>query len=153
VFLLQGVLQWIVSLPVQLAMLRPGAASLGAWDALGVAIFATGLVFETVGDAQLAAFKADPANEGRVMDRGLWRYTRHPNYFGDFLVWWGLFAVALATPWGWIGAIGPGLMTFLLLRVSGVALLERGMARRRPAYEAYRRRTNAFFPGPPREEA
>jgi steroid 5-alpha reductase family enzyme len=153
VFLLQGVLQWVVSLPVQLAMLRPGPEALGVLDGLGLLLFASGMFFETVGDAQLAAFKADPSNAGRVLDSGLWRFTRHPNYFGDFLVWWGLFAIALATPWGWVGAIGPALMTFLLLRVSGVALLERHIGKRRPAYEAYRRRTSAFFPWPPRHDA
>jgi len=150
VFLLQGVLQWVVSLPVQVGVLRPGDAPLGALDALGGLVFATGLFFEAVGDAQLAAFKADPANRGAVMDRGLWRYTRHPNYFGDFLVWWGLFAIALATPWGWLSALAPAVMTVLLLRISGVALLERHIEKRRPAYEAYRRRTSAFFPLPPK---
>jgi steroid 5-alpha reductase family enzyme len=150
VFSLQGALMWIVSLPLQLGMARPGPPRLGLLDALGVALFAVGLFFEAVGDGQLARFKADPANAGRVMDRGLWRFTRHPNYFGDFLVWWGIFAVALATPLGVLSVVGPALMTFLLLRVSGVALLERSIAGRRPGYEAYRRRTSAFFPRPPR---
>lgn len=150
VFALQGVLQWVVALPLQLGQLRPGPASLGVFDALGVALFATGLFFETVGDAQLARFKADPRNAGRVMDRGLWRTTRHPNYFGDFLAWWGIFVVTLATPLWPLAAIGPAVMTFLLLRVSGVALLERSIGRRRPGYAEYARRTNAFFPGPRR---
>jgi steroid 5-alpha reductase family enzyme len=150
VFGLQAVLQWFVSLPLQIAQLAPGTRPLGALDALGVALFATGLFFEAVGDAQLARFKADPANRGRVMDRGLWRYTRHPNYFGDCLVWWGLFAIAAATPAGWLTVASPLLMTFLLLRVSGVALLERSLVRTRPAYRDYIERTSAFLPRPPR---
>lgn len=152
VFALQGALMWIVSLPLQLGQLDPGPARLGLLDALGTALFLVGFGFEAVGDWQLARFKADAANEGRVMDRGLWRYTRHPNYFGNFLLWWGIFVVALASPLGAFAIVGPALMTFLLLRVSGVALLERTIARRRPAYEAYRRRTSAFFPRPPRRE-
>ena len=152
VFGLQGVLQWIVALPLQLAQLAPGPERLGALDAAGCALFAVGLLFEAVGDWQLARFKADPANAGRVMERGLWRYTRHPNYFGDCAAHWGMFVVALATPFGWLGAIGPLAMTVLLLRVSGVALLERSIGRRRPAYGDYQRRTSAFLPWPPRRD-
>ncbi|MEN8158546.1 MAG: DUF1295 domain-containing protein [Myxococcota bacterium] len=150
VFGLQGVLQWAVSLPVQVAMLVPGSSPLGALDALGVALFALGLGFESVGDVQLARFKADPANAGRVLDTGLWRYTRHPNYFGDAVAHWGMFVVALGAPYGAWTVVGPALMTFLLLRVSGVALLERSIGRRRPDYAAYQRRTPAFLPRPPR---
>jgi len=150
VFLLQGAVMWVVSLPVQQAM--ASRTSLGALDALGAGVWAVGLAFESVGDAQLARFKADPVNAGRVMDRGLWRYTRHPNYFGDFLVWWGLWVVAAAAPGGLWTAIGPLVMSVLLMRVSGVPLLERSLARRRPDYEAYRRRTSAFFPRPPRAD-
>ena len=111
------------------------------------------MLFETLGDWQLARFKADPANADQVMDRGLWRYTRHPNYFGDFCVWWGFAAIALAGPYGWVGLVGPALMSFLLLRVSGVAMLERTIGERRPGYREYVQRTNAFFPGPPRQLA
>ena len=150
VFGLQGALQWIVALPLQLAQLAPGPERLGALDAAGLALFAIGFLFEAVGDAQLARFKADPANAGRVMDRGLWRYTRHPNYFGDCAAHWGMFVVALATPYGWLGAIGPLAMTVLLLRVSGVALLERTIGKRRPEYAAYAARVPAFVPRPPR---
>jgi len=149
VFALQGTFLWIVSLPVQLGQVAPGGP-LGALDAAGVALFALGLSFEAVGDWQLARFRADPANAGRVMDRGLWRYTRHPNYFGDCCVWWGLFVVALSTPYGVWSVIGPALMSFLLLRVSGVTLLERSIHRRRPDYVEYAKRTSAFFPRPPR---
>lgn len=148
VFLLQAVLMWIVSLPVQVSMANPGEPTPIAW--LGVAVWATGIFFEAVGDWQLARFKADPANAGTVMRTGLWRYTRHPNYFGDFAVWWGLFLVAVTgTSMLWTVA-GPLLMSFLLMRVSGVAMLERTIGRRRPGYEDYVRTTNAFFPGPPR---
>jgi steroid 5-alpha reductase family enzyme len=150
VFALQAALMWVISLPLQLAALRPGAAPLGALDALGVALAATGLFFEAVGDWQLARFKADPQNRGRVMDRGLWRYTRHPNYFGDSLVWWGLFAVAASTPAGPWTVASPALLTFLLLRVSGVPLLERSLARTRLGYRDYVERTSAFLPLPPR---
>jgi steroid 5-alpha reductase family enzyme len=100
-----------------------------------------------VGDWQLARFKADPANAGQVMDRGLWRHTRHPNYFGDFCVWWGLYLLALSAG-AWWSIVGPLIMSFLLLRFSGVRLLERDIGERRPAYAEYVRRTNAFFPGP-----
>jgi steroid 5-alpha reductase family enzyme len=152
VFGLQGVLQWLVALPLQLAQLDPGPARLALLDALGIALFVFGLLFETVGDFQLARFRADPGQKGRVMERGLWRYTRHPNYFGDCMAHWGLFVVALATPWGWAGVIGPLTLTVLLLRVSGVALLERSIGRRRPAYGDYQRRTSAFLPRPPRSD-
>jgi steroid 5-alpha reductase family enzyme len=152
VFALQGVVMWIVSLPVQLGQLAPGGP-LGALDALGFALWALGLGFESVGDAQLARFRADPANAGRVMDRGLWRYSRHPNYFGDFCVWWGIFLVALSTRWGIWSIFGPALLTFFLLRVSGVPLLERDIEQRRPGYAAYVARTSAFFPRPPRRTA
>ncbi len=150
VFTLQGVLQWIVSLPLQIGAASPGDAPLGALDALGALLFACGLAFEAIGDAQLARFKAEPANRGRVMNRGVWRYTRHPNYFGDALAHWGLFLIALAAPHGWLTALSPALMTFLLLRISGVALLERSIGKRRPEYAEYQRRTSAFIPLPPR---
>lgn len=150
VFAFQGVLQWLVSLPLQVGAAAPGYAPLGALDVLGCALFAAGLAFETLGDAQLARFRADRANRGRVLDRGVWRYTRHPNYFGDALAHWGLFAIALATPHGWKTVLAPALMTFLLLRVSGVALLERNIGKRRPDYADYQRRTSAFLPLPPR---
>lgn len=153
VFGLQGVLAWVVSLPVQLAAGAAEPTDLGPLAALGVLLWAVGLGFETVGDAQLARFKADPANKGQVMDRGLWRYTRHPNYFGDFCVWWGLFLVAAETGPGRWGVIGPLVMSFLLLRVSGVAMLERTIGKRRPGYAEYVARTSAFFPRPPRSGA
>lgn len=147
VFLMQAALAWVISLPLLGAAL--GRTELGWLDWVGVALWVVGFAFEAVGDWQLARFKRDPANAGKVMDRGFWRWTRHPNYFGDFCVWWGLFLVALAGGGAWSVA-GPLLMSVLLLRVSGVALLEKDIGERRPDYQAYIRRTNAFFPGPPR---
>jgi steroid 5-alpha reductase family enzyme len=149
VFAFQGLMMWIVSLPVQLGQVRV-TPSLGVVAYLGVAVWAVGLFFEVVGDAQLARFKKDPANAGVVMDKGLWRYTRHPNYFGDACVWWGIALVAAETglgAWGFIGAI---VMTVLLRRVSGVTLLEKSLVKRRAGYVEYVARTSPFVPRPPR---
>ncbi|MEO8696030.1 MAG: DUF1295 domain-containing protein [Acidimicrobiales bacterium] len=150
VFLLQAVMAWIVSLPVQVGQAARSPRSLGWLSAVGVAIWFVGVAMESVGDGQLARFKADPRNAGKVMDRGLWRYTRHPNYFGDFCVWWGIFLVAAEARPAWITVIGPLVMSILLLRVSGVALLERTIVKRRPEYAQYIARTSAFFPRRPR---
>lgn len=150
VFGLQGVLLWFISLPLQVAMAEPGNVGWTIRDGLGVMAWAVGLGFETIGDLQLARFRADARNAGKVMDRGLWRYTRHPNYFGDALLWWGLFLIASATPLGGWTLLSPLLMNVLLLRVSGVSLLERQLKRTKPAYEEYVRRTSAFLPRPPR---
>jgi steroid 5-alpha reductase family enzyme len=149
VFGLQGVLMWIVSLPVQLAIASPGPAALGALDFLGTLLIAVGIGFETVGDLQLAHFKSDPASKGRVMDRGLWRYTRHPNYFGDTVVWWGLYCFALATGHP-LAIVGPLVMTYLLTRLSGVPLLEKKLTKTREGYAEYVARTSSFVPWPPR---
>lgn len=149
VFALQGVLMWIVSLPAQLGQVRD-TPDLGVLAFLGVAVWLVGFTFESVGDAQLARFKADPASKGQVMDRGLWRYTRHPNYFGDACVWWGIALVAAETGIGAIGIVGAVVMTVLLVRVSGVPLLEKSMAKRRPGYADYVARTSSFIPRPPR---
>ena len=153
VFWLQGALLLVVSLPVQAAGAGKTPASLGVLDWLGAAVWAVGFLLEALGDAQLDRFKADPANRDKVMDRRLWRYTRHPNYFGDAVVWWGLGLVGLATPWGWWALVGPVVMTFLLVRVSGVAMLEKTIAERRPGYAEYVRRTSVFFPLPPKRPA
>jgi steroid 5-alpha reductase family enzyme len=150
VFLTQGVLMWIVSLPVQLAAHAAEPTTLGVLAWLGVTVWFVGFVFESVGDLQLARFKADPDNEGQVMDRGLWRYTRHPNYFGDFCVWWGIFLVAAETgPARW-GVVGPLVMSVLLMKYSGVGVLEKSIGKRRPGYDEYKRRTSTFFPMPPK---
>lgn len=151
VFLLQGLLMFVVSLPVQLAATAETPDDFGPLAVVGVALWTVGLLFETIGDAQLARFKADPDSSGKVMDQGLWRYTRHPNYFGDFCVWWGLFLVAAEAPVAWWGIVGPALMSFLLLRVSGVAMLEKTIGSRRPGYAEYVARTSAFFPRRPKE--
>jgi steroid 5-alpha reductase family enzyme len=150
VFGLQAVLAWIISLPLHAAAMSRGA--LGPLDALGAALFVSGFAFETIGDAQLARFKGDPAHRGAVMDRGLWRYTRHPNYFGECCVWWGLYAIALGAG-AWWSVPGPLLVTVLLLKVSGVSLLEKDIGQRRPAYADYMARTPAFLPGRPRPPA
>ena len=149
VFLLQAGILWFVSLPIQCAAALNSTIRPGWLDAAGIAIWGLGLFFEAVGDWQLARFKMDPNNAGRVIDHGLWRYTRHPNYFGDFCVWWGLYLIAAAGGAS-LTIFSPLLMSCLLLKVSGVSLLERTIADRRPDYVAYMARTNAFFPGPRR---
>ena len=153
VFLFQAGLMWIVSWPVQWVVTTPSDPDLGMLDLIGFSLWAVGLGFETLGDLQLIEFKSNPANQGQVLDQGLWRYTRHPNYFGDFCVWWGFYAFACATPNGWWTFIGPTVMSILLLRVSGVPLLERALLKRRSGYAAYVARTSPFFPMPPRSAA
>jgi steroid 5-alpha reductase family enzyme len=147
VFLLQALLAWVIAMPL-FAAARARTAGSAPWAALGALCWIAGFLFEAVGDAQLARFRADAANRGKVMDTGLWRYTRHPNYFGDALLWWGYFGFAAAVG-AWWTAIGPALMTFLLMRVSGVALLEKTLRDTKPAYRDYVRRTSAFLPRPP----
>lgn len=153
IFLLQGALVLVVSLPVSLSAGATEPAGLGPLAVVGTLVWLIGLAFEAGGDWQLARFKADPANEGEVMDQGLWAWTRHPNYFGDFCVWWGIFLVAAETAAGRWGIVGPIVMTAFLLKVSGVALLERDIGRRRPGYAAYAERTSAFLPRPPKRGA
>jgi len=146
VFWLQGAILWFVSLPLLVAVRAVRPAALTAVDGLGVVLFAVGFGFEVAGDYQLERFKAEPANRGHVLDHGLWRYTRHPNYFGDATLWWGLYTIAAATPGGWLTVLSPALMTFLLRRVSGVTLLEQSLTTSKPGYRAYIARTPAFFP-------
>ena len=148
IFLLQAALAWVVSSSLHAAIM--GTRPLGTVDAIGAVIVVFGLVFEAVADAQLAAFIRNPQNRGRVMERGVWRYSRHPNYFGECCIWWGFWLLAVSTG-GWWSVASPLLMTVLLLRVSGVNLLERDIGERRPAYAAYVARTSAFVPRPPRE--
>jgi steroid 5-alpha reductase family enzyme len=147
VFGLQPVLAWIISLPLLTIML--GSSPLGWLDYFALGLWLLGLFFETVGDLQLAEFKSRPGNTDQVMDRGLWRYTRHPNYFGEACIWWAFYLFAVAAG-GWWTIVSPLLSTWLLLRLSGVALLERTIVERRPGYRDYIARTNAFLPGPPR---
>jgi steroid 5-alpha reductase family enzyme len=150
VFGLQGLLMWIISLPIQIAQISPAPARLGLLDRVGAAVWLTGFLFESLGDLQLARFKANPNNRGKVMDRGLWRYTRHPNYFGDSLMWWGFFLIALSVPAGIWTLISPLMMTGLLMKVSGVALLEKTLTKTKPEYGDYVHRTSAFVPWLPR---
>ncbi len=149
VFLLQGAIALIVALPVQsLGAQDPSSIGLVSW--IGVVLFAIGFFFEAVGDAQLAAFTRRPDSGGQVMDRGLWRYSRHPNYFGDATEWWGIWLIAVGSGAAWRTVVGPIVMTFFLLRVSGVTLLEKDMSSRRPGYAEYVDRTSAFIPLPPK---
>jgi steroid 5-alpha reductase family enzyme len=148
---LQGALMIVISIPVQLAMYE--SEPLGVIGAIGFAIWLIGFLFEAVGDWQLARFKADPANAGKIMDRGLWAWTRHPNYFGDAAVWTGLFVLALGSAWGLLTIVSPIIMTKLLVSFSGKALLERGMRRSKgEAYDAYVAKTSGFFPLPPKRQ-
>lgn len=147
VFLLQAVLAFVIAMPLLPALNGANDANLVTW--LGMAVAAFGLLFETVGDAQMARFKADPASAGQVMDRGLWRYTRHPNYFGESVFWWGVWIASASLGGAWT-VFSPLLMTFLLLRVSGVPLLEADLKQRRPAYAEYLRTTSSFVPWPPK---
>lgn len=149
VFALQGSIALIVSLPIQ-SLAAVGHGSIAAVSWLGAGVFLVGLAFEAIGDKQLSRFKADPDSRGKVMDKGLWRYTRHPNYFGDSVVWWGLWLVAVGSGGAWWTLIGPALMTFMLVKVSGVAMTEADIAERRPGYADYIRRTSAFVPRPPK---
>ncbi len=150
VFLLQGVLMWIISTPLLAAQRGMLPAHLNLFDVLGMIVWAIGFFFEAVGDFQLARFKANPANKGKVMDRGVWRFTRHPNYFGDAAQWWGFYLVS-AFAGGWWTIFSPILMTLFLLRVSGVALLEKTLETR-PGYKEYIEKTSAFIPWFPRKK-
>lgn len=150
VFGLQGLLAWFIAMPLLPAITSDSA--LGVLDAAAVVLWVTGFVFEAGGDLQLSRFKNNPANKGKVLDTGLWALTRHPNYFGDFCIWWSFYLFAVSAG-GWWTIASPVLMSFLLLKVSGVAMLEKTITERRPKYADYIRRTNAFFPGPPRHNA
>lgn len=154
VFLLQAPLLFIVCLPAQIGILSSGDVAPGPLAWAGIAIAVIGIGFETIGDAQLGRFRNNPANKGKVMDKGLWRYTRHPNYFGDACTWWGIWLIATDAAW-WIGAvsvIGPIFLTFTLMKWSGGPMLERGLKKTRPGYDDYIERTSAFFPMPPRSK-
>ena len=149
VFGLQGLLMLVVSLPVQLGQIEPSMPL--EWSGYaGIALCGVGLFFEVVGDYQLAQFTKNPANKGRIMNIGLWRYTRHPNYFGDSCVWWGLGLIAFETTYGPWGLAGPALITYLLTQVSGVPMLEKAMLKSNPAYKNYQAVTSVFFPWPPK---
>lgn len=148
VFGLQAVLAWFISVPLLAAM---SATTISTLEIIAITMWACGFLIEAVSDHQLHKFKSNPDNAGKVMDRGLWRYSRHPNYFGECLIWWSFFLFAIGHgPW-WI-IISPILMTLLLLKVSGVSLMEKDISTRRPEYVDYIRRTSAFIPLPPRKQ-
>jgi len=153
VFGMQGFFMFIVSLPVQLGQVYARPTGLTPQALVGLALCTLGIGFESIADLQLTRFRANSANAGQVMDGGLWRYTRHPNYFGDACTWWGLFLVAVVNPVTAVAVLGPVLMTTLLLRYSGIGPLERGLRRRHPDYEAYAARTSAFLPMPRRKSS
>jgi len=150
IYLVQAVLMWLVALPLQVGSVHGTGRGLGLLDLAGVVVWAAGLGFEAVGDLQLARFTADPANYRRVMDGGLWRYTRHPNYFGDVVAWWGIGLVALGAGGAWWALIGPALNTLVLTRGTGKPLLEETIGQRRPGYADYVLRTSGFIPLPPK---
>lgn len=150
VFGLQGFLTWFIGLPIPIALVSSSSDTLGWLDGIGIFLWVLGLSFESIGDWQLARFKKNPDNAGRVLNTGLWRYTRHPNYFGDAVQWWGIFLVAVSSPAGILLAICPATMTFFLMRVSGVPMLERKLKKTRPEYADYIERTSAFFPRMPK---
>lgn len=150
VFILQAILLWLIGMPAFAASTSANSVILAPLAAAGVLVWLAGVAMESVADTQLASFRGDPANKGRVLQTGLWRYSRHPNYFGDALQWWGIFLVA-ASAGGWWTVYAPAMMTFLLIRISGVTLLEKTMASR-PGYVEYMKRTSAFVPWIPRNE-
>ncbi len=148
VYLLQGFLLFLIVFPVLLINKNVGI-SLNYVDFVGVAVWLVGFIFESVGDAQLARFIKDPTNKGRLMQSGLWRYTRHPNYFGEVTMWWALWIIALSVPNGFYAIVGPITITFLILKISGIPMLEKKMAEN-PAFAEYKKRTSMFFPLPPK---
>ncbi|MBL8642336.1 MAG: DUF1295 domain-containing protein [Rhodospirillaceae bacterium] len=153
VFLTQAPMLWLVALPVQLGQFPTEPVALGLLAKIGAALAVIGFLFESIGDWQLVKFKADPANKGQIMDKGLWRYTRHPNYFGDACVWWGLYLIAAETTAGMFSIVGPIFLTWTLVVWSGAALLERRMTRAKPQYADYVARTSSFIPWFPKKSA
>jgi steroid 5-alpha reductase family enzyme len=150
VFLFQALLIWVIAIPVQVGQMSQTPPELTVLDFAGLGLWILGFGIEVLADRQLREFRKDPSNRNRVLDLGLWKYSRHPNYFGESLIWWGIFLVAASTPRGWLTVFSPVLMTFLLLRVSGVPLLEEALSERREGYREYVNRTSSFFPWPPR---
>lgn len=149
---LQIPLLFMVCLPAQLGILLADAMPIGPVAIAGAAIALVGIGFETIGDMQLKAFRSNHENKGKVLDTGLWKYTRHPNYFGDFCAWWGIWLVALQAGWPvWIAAVGPLFLSFTLMKWSGAPLLEKSLRKNRPDYVDYIQRTSGFFPMPPKK--
>jgi steroid 5-alpha reductase family enzyme len=145
VFLLQGILMWLISAPLLGAQFYEQGNQLNILDYTGIALWLIGFIFEAGGDYQLARFRSDPANKGKVLESGFWRYTRHPNYFGDSAVWWGYGLICLAAG-NYIAVLGSVMMTALIIKVSGVAMLERSLKEQKPQYREYIEKTSAFFP-------
>lgn len=151
-WVMQIPLLFIVCLPAQLGILLAGADTLGPVAIVGTAIAVIGIAFETIGDMQLKAFRSNPDSKGKVLDSGLWKYTRHPNYFGDFCAWWGIWLVASQTGWPvWVAVVGPLFLSFTLMKWSGAPLLEKSLKQNRPDYVDYIERTSGFFPMPPKK--
>lgn len=149
VFLLQGLLLYIIALPI-IAVHAAAPSAFGVFDAAGIILWCIGFVWETVADMQLRRFIAQPENKGRLMTRGLWAYSRHPNYFGEVVQWWGIFVLAALQPWGWMTVISPLTITILIVWISGIPLLERKYAGRQD-FEEYKKKTSVLFPLPPRK--
>jgi steroid 5-alpha reductase family enzyme len=149
-FLLQGVLMWLISAPLLGAQFYGPAKAFNILDLIGIIFWITGILFEAGGDFQLSVFKAKPENRGKILDKGFWRYTRHPNYFGDSSIWWGYGFICLAAG-SYLPALGSLLMTLLIIKVSGVVLLEKSLKEHKPQYKEYIRKTSAFIPWFPRE--
>ena len=152
VFILQALFLWVISVAVQVGQVAATPDSLTWFDAIGFIIWATGFLFESIGDWQLARFKLDPTSKGRVMDRGLWAYTRHPNYFGEFLIWWGVYLITLSTPDSWWTILSPVIISVVLLKMTGIPLTEQELVKNRPGYSDYVKRTSAFVPWWPAKE-
>jgi steroid 5-alpha reductase family enzyme len=150
VFILQCIIAWLISFPTQLGQIGLSGNELGLFAYIGAGVWFTGFMFEAVGDYQLRTFKKNTDNVGKIMDRGLWAWTRHPNYFGNSLIWFGIAVAALQSPYGIYAMFSPFVMAFFLVKISGKALLERLMVKKYPAYEAYMERTSGFLPLPPR---
>ena len=150
VFLLQGILMWLISAPLLGAQFYDHSAKINIFDIAGIVFWLIGFLFEAGGDFQLTMFRADPANKGKILDKGFWQYTRHPNYFGDTSVWWGygLFCIAAGNYWAVLGSV---LMTILIIRVSGVVLLEKSLKENKPGYREYAEKTSSFIPWFPKK--
>lgn len=150
IFLLQGALVWLISLPIQFAQANANPPALSVLDVIGLGVFLVGFAIELHADRQLARFKKDPSNEGRFLSKGIWAWSRHPNYFGEALLWWGLYLVAASDPIARWAIFSPILVTFLLLRVSGVPLMDAHLLNTKSGYGDYMARTSPFIPWPPR---
>jgi steroid 5-alpha reductase family enzyme len=149
VFIIQGLMMFLIAIPI-IIINSVGGNGLYWLDFLGMLVWLGGFLFETVGDYQLDSFIKNPSNKGKILDTGLWRFSRHPNYFGEVVQWWGIFIIAIAVPEGWFGIIGPITISVLILKISGIPLLEKAMSEN-PAYQSYKEKTSVFIPLPPKQ--